>query len=213
MHEHARACSRVLTIFRRPICFDCLNRARSSRSGCSRPDFFPLAPLAHPVLRPVIFSLVLPLLSLSFRLHRPHPSMPLHRSSPPFLSSPSLLRNVHQLFLSFHISSPFIFFVCKPGIPDRRECSRLYNGGWTHGSRGERATRGGETRERLGKVGIRASKTRISESSMQRGYSYVNLYIPYVDCALIIRLNFFSKIKSRILDFSKTIFGSKNCAK
>lgn len=58
---------------------------------------------------------------------------PLHRSSPPFLSSPSLLRNVHQLFLSFHISSPFIFFVCKPGIPDRRECSRLCKGDRTHG--------------------------------------------------------------------------------
>lgn len=134
MHEHARACSRVLTIFRRPICFDCLNRARSSRSGCFRPDFFPLAPLGSSRPSSCHFLPLSPSpLSFFSTTSASFYASPLHRSFPPFLSSPSLLRNVHQLFLSFHISSPFIFFVCKPGIPDRRECSRLCNGDRTHG--------------------------------------------------------------------------------
>lgn len=62
---------------------------------------------------------------------------------PPYLS-PSLTParpGVHSFFLSFHISSPFIFFVCKPGIPDRRECSRLCNGERTHGYEEEREGR------------------------------------------------------------------------
>ena len=106
------------------------NLTRSTRSGFFRPDHrFPLTPLIHFILS---FSpppsLVLFLLDCNS--HQSHPSaLPrlffLLIVSPSSLSS--LLRNVHQLFLSFHISFPFIFFVCKPGIPDRRECSRLCN--------------------------------------------------------------------------------------
>lgn len=114
------------------------------------------------------------------RILRSYCVSPLHRFSPPSsLSSPPLLRNVHQLFLSFHISSPFIFFVCKPGIPDRRECSRLCNGEWTHGA--ENGPRREERREvGLGEVGNRASKARTLERPMQRRCSCVNLVGIYV---------------------------------
>lgn len=102
---------------------DCLETGLS-KSGYFRPDSFPLALLWFARLSFLSLSL-----SLFFdcNLHSLHLSLLLRFSFfflPILLASPTFPLNVYLFFLSFYISSTFIFFVCKPGIPDRRECSR-----------------------------------------------------------------------------------------
>jgi len=166
-----------VTIFRRPICSDCLDRARSTRSGHSGPDFFSLAPLTHPVPRSVIFSLSPSSLSSFFcNSRQPHPSLlsaEPHR--PPFprplssaISTSSFCLSTFLLRLFFS-SASLAYLTAASAAASATENERM--------GREENGPQREERRERsrLGEAGIRASEARTSESPMQRGCNCVNL--------------------------------------
>lgn len=110
VHGHARTCSRELTIFRRPICSDCLDRSQVAQVRLLSSWFLPSrSPGTPPLVLSFSPSPSSFLFLLEYNSHQPHPSLLRCLSSPPILSALSPPQCPPALFVFPHFFSVYFF--------------------------------------------------------------------------------------------------------